>query len=82
MSFLFFQLCEHRECEMQVFFVAANLLDRFLSITLVHRNQLQLGACACMLIASKIRQSTFLSVDLLAFYTEDSVTVEDIRVSC
>ena len=80
-TYLSFQLCEHRDCELQVFFVAVNLLDRFLSTTLIQRNQLQLSACACMLIASKIRQCSYLSVELLAFYTEDSVSHEDIRVS-
>ncbi|KAF2346006.1 Cyclin C-terminal domain [Trinorchestia longiramus] len=72
-------LCEHRSCEDQVFLTAVNLLDRFLDVTPIQRSQLQLTACACLLLASKIRQCTYLSVDTLAYYTEDSVTVEEIR---
>ncbi|XP_018014787.1 G1/S-specific cyclin-D2 [Hyalella azteca] len=72
------ELCEHRNCEDQVFLVAVNLLDRFLNLVQVHRSQLQLAACSCLLLSSKLRQSSYLSVDILAYYTEDSVTSQEI----
>uniref|UniRef100_A0A2P2IA77 G1/S-specific cyclin-D2-like n=1 Tax=Hirondellea gigas TaxID=1518452 RepID=A0A2P2IA77_9CRUS len=67
-------LCDDRNCEDQVFIVAVNLLDRFLSSMTILRSQLQLAACVCLLIASKIRQTHFLDVQTLSYFTEDSIT--------
>ena len=64
-----------------VFHVACNFFDRFLCTTVVQRSQLQLLGCSCLLLASKLRQTSALSVPLLVSYTADSVTQEEIRVS-
>lgn len=60
---------------------AVNILDRFLETTPVLREQLQLVACSCMLIASKLRQCFYLAADTLAYYTENTFTVQEIKVS-
>ena len=74
-------MCEEHACEEQVFAVAANLLDRFLCACVVQRTQLQLLGAVCLLLASKLRQCRPLSVDLLAYYTDYSVSQQEIRVS-
>ena len=61
--------------------MAANLLDRFLCACVVQRTQLQLLGAVCLLLASKLRQCRPLSVDLLAYYTDYSVSQQEIRVS-
>jgi len=75
------QICDEQRCEDQVFLVAVNLLDRFLNTTRVSRSQLQLSACVCLLLASKLRQCSYLSVELLVYYTDECVTQEEVRVS-
>ena len=79
--YFLFQVCEERNCENMVFHVACNFFDRFLCTTVVQRSQLQLLGCSCLLLASKLRQTSALSVPLLVSYTADSVTQEEIRVS-
>ena len=74
------QVCEHRITEDQIFIVAVNILDRFLSVCHINKSQLQLTACVCLLLASKIRQCYFMGIECLAYYTEDSVTEEEIKV--
>ena len=69
-----------------MFPLAVNLLDRFLAAssatsTPVGRCQLQLLGCVCLLTASKLRQCRPIGVDLLVYYTDHSVTADEIRVS-
>uniref|UniRef100_A0A6A7G2P5 G1/S-specific cyclin-D3-like n=1 Tax=Hirondellea gigas TaxID=1518452 RepID=A0A6A7G2P5_9CRUS len=73
------EVCDEYQCEDQVFLVSVNLLDRFLNTTSVKRSQLQLSACACLLLASKLRQCSYLSIDLLVFCTDNCVTGDEIR---
>lgn len=73
-------MCEEQQCEDQVFPLAVNFLDRFLCICVISRRQLQLVAAVCLLLASKIRQCNSLSVDQLCYYTDHSITPEEIKV--
>lgn len=75
------QVCEEQSCEDVVFPCAMNYLDRFLARTNVKKNHLQLLGAVCLLIASKIRQSRPISVEALVYYTDYSVTVEEIKVT-
>lgn len=68
-------------CEEQVFPAAVNYMDRFLSVCVIKRQQLQLLGATCLLIASKIRSSNILTIDLLSAYTDYSVTYDQISVS-
>ncbi|XP_018016967.1 G1/S-specific cyclin-D2 [Hyalella azteca] len=72
------EVCEEQHCEDQVFVVAVSLLDKFLSVVSIRKTQLQLLAAVCLLLSSKLRQSHFLSVDLLAYYTDNSITRDEI----
>lgn len=74
------QVCEEQNCEDQVFLVAIHLLDRFNSCVAVKKHQLQLVASVCLLLASKLRQCNYLSVELLAYYTDNSITKAEIMV--
>ncbi|KAL1441870.1 hypothetical protein MTO96_008189 [Rhipicephalus appendiculatus] len=56
-----------------------NLFDRYLSVAVARKSQLQLLGCVCLLLATKLRQTRALPVDVLAYFTEDSVTVQDIQ---
>ena len=80
-SSFFHQVCEEQSCEDQVFLVAIQLMDRFLSSMCVQKTQLQLVACVSLLLASKLRQCNYLSAELLSYYTDNSVTVPEITVS-
>ncbi|KAK8750225.1 hypothetical protein OTU49_015322 [Cherax quadricarinatus] len=73
------EVCEEQACEDRVLVVAINFLDRFLCSCVVQRTQLQLLGSVCLLLASKLRQSRPLSVDLLAYYTDYSVSAEEIK---
>ncbi|KAL1478302.1 hypothetical protein MTO96_035125 [Rhipicephalus appendiculatus] len=75
------EVCEDQGCEDSVFPTAMNLFDRYLSVAVARKSQLQLLGCVCLLLATKLRQTRALPVDVLAYFTEDSVTVQDIQVS-
>lgn len=75
------QVCEEQQCEEQVFPLAVSYMDRFLSQRAVSRQQLQLLAVTCMLLATKFRQCHPLSVNLLCAYTDNSVLPHEVRVS-
>ncbi|KAK9498134.1 hypothetical protein O3M35_004012 [Rhynocoris fuscipes] len=73
------EVCEDQRCEVQVFPLAMNLMDRFLCTHDVKKCQLQLTGATCLLIASKTRQCIQIPVHLLCHYTENSITPNDLR---
>ncbi|CAL4070891.1 unnamed protein product [Meganyctiphanes norvegica] len=73
------EVVEEQDCEDQVFHVAVNFLDRFLCTCVVQRTQLQLIGATCLLLASKLRACQALSVELLSYYTDYSVSPEEIK---
>lgn len=73
------EVCEEQMCEEQVFPLAVSYMDRFLSLRAISRQQLQLLAVVCMLIASKFRQCHPLGVDILCAYTDHSVQPDEVR---
>lgn len=75
------QVCEEQKCEDDVFPVAMNYLDRFLSITNIRKTQLQLLGAACMYVASKLKETLPLSAHKLVIYTDQSITMEELLVS-
>jgi G1/S-specific cyclin-D2 len=75
------QVCEEQSCEEQVFPLSVCLLDRFLCVRAVPRCRLQLLACAALLVASKVKQTSPLSVPLLVAYTDNSITHQELVVS-
>lgn len=75
------QVCEEQKCQEDIFPLAVNYLDRFLSVKPVNKNHLQLLGTTCLLVSSKLRESDSLNVDLLIVYTDNTVTTEDLLVS-
>ncbi|XP_042874195.1 G1/S-specific cyclin-D2-like [Penaeus japonicus] len=73
------QVCQEERREEEVFTLAMNMMDRFLSLVSIRRQQLQLLGTVCLFLASKIKESPPLDPHLLAQYTADSITVEEIR---
>ncbi|ROT80019.1 hypothetical protein C7M84_001244, partial [Penaeus vannamei] len=72
-------VCQEERREEEVFTLAMNMMDRFLSLVTIRRQQLQLLGTVCLFLASKIKESPPLDPHLLAQYTADSITVEEIR---
>ncbi|XP_056138019.1 G1/S-specific cyclin-D1-like [Lampris incognitus] len=68
------EVCEERRCEEEVFLLAVNYLDRFLSVEPTKKSHLQLLGAACVFLASKIKESTPLTTDQLCYYTDSSIT--------
>ena len=73
------EVCEDQQCHPEVFFLSVNYLDRFLSTVNINKNQFQLCASVCVLLASKFSQVVPITTDKLVIYTDNSVTVEELR---
>lgn len=72
------EVCEEQKCQEDIFPLAVNYLDRFLSVNPTNKNQLQLLGTTCLLVSSKLRESDCLSVDLLVLYTDNTITSEEL----
>lgn len=75
------QVCEEQKCQDEVFPLSMNYVDRFLSICPIRKSQLQLLGTACLLLASKLRETSPLTAEDLVFYTDNSITLDDLWVS-
>ena len=73
------EVCEDQQCQPQVFFLAVSYMDRVLSSLSVKKNQFQLLAAVCILLASKFSQVVPITTEQLVVYTDNSVTVDELR---
>ncbi|VVC28873.1 Cyclin, C-terminal domain,Cyclin-like,Cyclin, N-terminal [Cinara cedri] len=72
------EVCEEQKCQEDIFPLAVNYLDRFLSKNPIQKNHLQLLGTTCLLVSSKLRECESLTVDLLILYTDNTVSSEDL----
>lgn len=75
------QVCEEEKCQEEVFPLAMNIMDRFLSVVRIRKSQLQLLGAVCLFLASKIRQTKPLNPHKLVLYTDHSITCDELVVS-
>merc|ERR1719150_45333 len=72
------ELCEEEGCSPQVFCLAINYLDRFLSACKIARTQLQLVGAVCLLVSWKGRGHSPITAQRLIEYTDYPITLPDL----
>lgn len=73
-----FEVCVEQHCEEDVFPLAVNILDRFLSVVAVRKTQLQLVGTVCMFLSSKLKETIPLTAEKLVLYTDNSITLDEL----
>jgi cyclin D2 len=74
------EVCEEQQCQAEVFHLAINYMDRFLSRVPLQKSQFQLLGCVCMFLASKFKETCPLPSENLVIYTDNSVSTNEITV--
>ena len=74
------EVSEEQQCQPDVFHLAVNYMDRFLSKMHIKKSQFQLLGAVCLFLASKFKEVTPLPAENLVIYTDNSVSVKDITV--
>jgi len=75
------QVCQELQCQPEVFCLAMNYFDRFLSRLRVRKGVLQLIGSVCLLLASKFKESVPVQGERLIHFSDYSITADDIKVS-
>ena len=76
------QVCQECYCNTDVFLLAVNFMDRFLARVgaKIPKTRLQLVGTVCLLISSKFKETVPVSGERLIFYTDNSISPEEVRV--
>ncbi|MEE6515277.1 hypothetical protein FKM82_023910 [Ascaphus truei] len=73
------EVCEDQGCGEEVFPLAVNCLDRFLSLIPVEKRRLQLLGSTCLLLASKLKETQPMTTETLCMYSDFSFTDKEQR---
>ncbi|XP_018419860.1 PREDICTED: G1/S-specific cyclin-D1-like [Nanorana parkeri] len=73
------EVCEDQRCGEEVFPLAVNCLDRFLSLVPVEKRRLQLLGATCLLLCSKLKESQVITIESLCMYSDYSFTDTELR---
>ncbi len=74
-------VCVDQRCHVDVFLLAVNIMDRFLSTIRLKKNQFQLLGAAAIFLASKLVECSPISALTLVRYTADTYDREELLVS-
>lgn len=74
------EVAQELECESEVFGLAINYLDRFLALCRVTKSKLQLVGAVCLLLSSKFKETAPITVENLIYYSDFSLSSEEIKV--
>ena len=74
------EVSEEQQCQPDVFHLAVNYMDRFLSKVHIKKSQFQLLGAVCLFLASKFKEVTPLPAENLVIYTDNSITAYEITV--
>jgi len=73
------EVCEEQECQPDVYWLAVNYMDRFLSVSpRISKGRLQLLGAVSLFLASKLKETLPLTADKLVLYTDRSITYDDL----
>lgn len=78
LAYWMLEVCEEQRCEEDVFHLAMIYLYRYLSCVPTRKAQLQLLG-VCLLLASKLRETTPLTIEKLCIYTDQAVAPWQLR---
>jgi hypothetical protein len=74
------EVVHEQNSQPEVFYMAMNIVDRFLCLCRISKSQLQLLGAVAILISSKIREPCPIPGKTLITYTDYSITAEEIKV--
>uniref|UniRef100_H2ZXH6 Cyclin N-terminal domain-containing protein n=1 Tax=Latimeria chalumnae TaxID=7897 RepID=H2ZXH6_LATCH len=72
------EVCEEQDYE-EIFPLAVNCLDRFLSLISLEKSQLQLLGSTCLFLASKLKETNPLMAETLCAYSDFSFTYQELK---